>query len=106
MQSIEKTTRTAQGTAQEITKSQRRAFEALTDNFLSFQRRNARAARGFTELLKLQESNAKAARDLFTSGLRFAELQQRNVSSAQEWMGYGANFLRDQARAMLARLRL
>ncbi len=99
MQSIEKTTQTAQGTAQEITTSQRRALEALTDNALSFQRRNARVAQGFTDLLKLQESNAKAVQDLFTSGLRFAELQQRNVSFAQEWMGYGANFLRDQAES-------
>ncbi len=96
---IEKTTRTAQGTVQEITNSQRRAFEALTDNFLSFQRRNAKVAQGFTELLKLQESNAKATQDLFTSGLRFAELGQRNVSFAQEWMGYGANFWRDQAES-------
>ena len=94
---IEKTTQTAQGTAQEITTSQRRALEAITDNFLSFQRRNARVAQGFTGLLKLQESNAKAAQDLFTSGLRFAELGQRNVSFAQEWIGYGANFLREQA---------
>ncbi len=99
MQSIEKNTRTAQNTAQEITNSQRRAFEALTDNFLSFQRRNVKAAQGFTNLLKLQESNAKAVRDLFTSGLRFAELGQRNVSFAQEWMGYGANFWRDQAQS-------
>lgn len=99
MQSIEKTTKTAQNTAQEITTSQRRAFEALTDNVLSFQRRNAEVARGWTELLKLQESNAKAARDLFTSGLRFAELGQRNVSFAQEWMGYGANYWREQAES-------
>ncbi len=99
MQSIEKTTRTAQNTAQEITNSQRRAFEALTDNVLSFQRRNARVAQGFTGVLKLQESNAKAAQDLFTSGLKFAELQQRNVRFAQERLGYGANFLREQAES-------
>jgi hypothetical protein len=99
VQSIEKTTRTAQNTAQEITNSQRRAFEALTDNVLSFQRRNARVAQGFTGVLKLQGSNAKAAQDLFTSGLKFAELQQRNVRFAQEWMGYGANFLREQAES-------
>lgn len=99
MQSIEKTTRTAQNTAQEITTSQRRAFEALTDNVLSFQRRNARVAQGFTEFLKLQESNAKATQDLFTSGLRFAELGQRNVSFVQEWMGYGANYWREQAES-------
>lgn len=90
---IEKTTRTAQ----EITKSQQRAFEALTDNFLSFQRRNTEVARGWSEFLKLQESNARAAQDLFNSSMRFAELQQRNVRFAQEWMGYGLNFWRDQA---------
>ena len=95
MQSIEKTTRTAQ----EITKSQQRAFGALTDNFVSFQRRNAEVARGWTEFLKLQESNARAAQDLSTSVMRFAELQQRNVRFVQEWMGYGVNFWRDQAES-------
>ena len=95
MQSIEKTTRTAQG----ITRSQQRAFGALTDNFVSFQRRNAEVARGWTEFLKLQESNARAAQDLFTSFMRFAELQQRNVRFAQEWMDYGVNFWRDQAES-------
>ena len=95
MQSIEKTTRTAQ----EITKSQQRAFEALTGNFVSFQRRNAEVARGWTEFLKLQESNARAAQDLFTSVMRFAELQQRNVRFVQEWMDYGVNFWRDQAES-------
>ena len=95
MQSIEKTTRTAQ----EITKSQQRAFEALTGNFVSFQKRNAEVARGWTEFLKLQESNARAAQDLFTSVMRFAELQQRNVRFAQEWMDYGVNFWRDQAES-------
>ena len=95
MQSIEKTTRTAQ----EITKSQQRAFGALTDNFVSFQKRNAEVARGWTEFLKLQESNARAAQDLSTSVMRFAELQQRNVRFVQEWMGYGVNFWRDQAES-------
>lgn len=93
MQSIEKTTRTAQ----EITRSQQRAFETITDNFLSFQRRNAEVSRGWSEFLKLQENNAKAAQDLFDSGVRLAEIQQRNVRFAREWMGYGVNFWRDQA---------
>ena len=95
MQSIEKTTRTAQ----EITRSQQKAFGAITDNFVSFQRRNAEVARGWTEFLKLQESNARAAQDLFTSFMRFAELQQRNVRYVQEWMDYGVNFWRDQAES-------
>ena len=95
MQSIEKTT----SMAQEITRSQQRAFGALTDNFVSFQRRNAEVARGWTEFLKLQESNARAAQDLSTSVMRFAELQQRNVRFVQEWMGYGVNFWRDQAES-------
>jgi DNA polymerase sigma len=89
---IEKATRTSQ----EITRSQQRAFEALSNNFLSFQSRNAEVARGWSEFLKLQESNAKAAQDLFTSSIRFAEIQQRNVRFAREWMGYGVNFWRDQ----------
>ena len=71
----------------------------LTGNFVSFQRRNAEVARGWTEFLKLQESNARAAQDLFTSVMRFAELQQRNVRFVQEWMDYGVNFWRDQAES-------
>ncbi len=89
---FEKTTRTAR----EITESQQRAFEAFADNFLSFQKRNAEIAQGWADLLKLQESNARAAQDLFASGMRFAEVQQRNVRFVQEWMGYGLNFWRDQ----------
>ncbi len=92
---IEKTTRTAQ----EITESQQRAFEAVADNLLSFQKRNTEVARGWSEFLKLQESNAKLAQDLFNNGMRFAELQQRNIRFAQEWMGYGVNFWRDQAES-------
>lgn len=90
---IEKTTRTVR----EITESQQRAFEALAGNFVSFQRRNAEVARGWADFLKLQESNARAVQDLFTGSARFVELQQRNVRFAQEWMGYGADFWRDQA---------
>ncbi len=89
---IEKTTRTAR----EITESQQRTFEAFADNFLSFQKRNAEFAQGWADLLKLQESNARAAQELFTSGMRFAEVQQRNVRFAQEWMSHGLDFWRDQ----------
>lgn len=67
---IEKTTRTAQ----EIAEAQRKAFEALTDNRGSAGRRNAEFTRGFTDFLKLQESNAKMAQGLFASGVKFAEL--------------------------------
>ncbi len=89
---IEKATRTAQ----QIAESQRKAFEALTDNFVSAGKRNVALPRGFTELLKLQESNARVAQDLFTSGVRFAELQQRNIRFAQEWISGGVNFWREQ----------
>ena len=88
------TTRTAQG----IAESQRKAFEALTDNFASAGKRSTAVAGSFTDLLKLQESNARVIRDLFTSGVRFAELQQRNISFAQEWISGGINFWRDQAQ--------
>lgn len=87
------TTRTAQG----IAEAQRRSFEALTDNFVSFQRRNIRLAQGGLEFLKLQESNARAARDLWTSGMRFMELQQRNFGFAQSWLNNGMELLRGQA---------
>ncbi len=94
-ENIEKT----MGTTQEMAKSQQRAFEALTDNFRSFQGRNAEVAKGWSDFLELQEKNSKAAQDLFTSGMRFAELGQRNASFAQKWMGQGVNLWRDQAES-------
>ena len=78
---------------------ERRAFGALTEDFLSFQRRNAEVARGWTDFLKVQESTARAAQDLFTTSLRIAKLQQRNISFAQKWMDYDANIWRDQAES-------
>ncbi len=58
---IEKTTRTVQQGAE----SQRRAYGALANSFFSFQRRNVEFAQGWTNLLKLQQSNAKALQDLW-----------------------------------------
>ena len=99
MQSITKNMEKTMGTTQEMAKSQQRAFEALTDNFRSFQDRNAEVAKGWSDFLELQQSNSKATQDLFTSGMRFAELGQRNVRFMQKWMGQGVNVWRDQAES-------
>ncbi len=57
----EKTTRTVE----QIAESQRRVYGALADSFFSLQRRNIGFTQGWINLLKLQESNAKAVHDLW-----------------------------------------
>ena len=99
MQSITKNMEKTMDTTQEMAKSQQRAFEALADNVRSFQGRNAEVAKGWSDFLELQQSNSKAAQDLFTSSMRFAELGQRNVRFMQKWMGQGVNFMRNQSES-------
>lgn len=90
---IEKTTRTAR----QMTEVQRDSFEALAKNFSALQRRNIEFAQGGLEFIRLQEDNAKAAREWFANGLKLAKLQQRNVEFTQKWMSGGVELLRDQA---------
>ena len=83
-------------TAREITEAQRDSYNALTENLDAAQRRGVGLAKGATELLRLQEQNAKAAEQWFAASMRVARLQQRNVSFAQEWLRNGAEALREQ----------
>jgi hypothetical protein len=83
-------------TAREITEAQRDSYNALTENLAAAQRRGVGLAQGATELLRLQEQNAKAAEQWFAASMRVARLQQRNVSFAQEWLRNGAEALREQ----------
>ncbi len=89
---IDKMTRTAR----EMTEAQRDSFETLTENFAAAQRRGVGLARNGMDLLKIQEENAKAAQQWFASTVRIAELQQRNVRFAQDWLREGAEALREQ----------
>lgn len=90
---IDKTTRTVG----EMAEAQRRSYEAVADNIAAFQRRGAELARNGAELLELQERNARAAQEWWTSGLRVLQLQQRNARFAQNWLTGGAEALRGQA---------
>lgn len=90
---INKVTRTAW----EMTEVQRDSFEALAKNFAALQRRNIEFAQGGIEFMRLQEDNARSAREWWANGLKLARLQQRNVEFAQKWMTSGVELMRDQA---------
>jgi hypothetical protein len=89
---VDKITRTAW----EMTQAQRDSYHALTENFAAAQRRGVGLTRDGMEFLKLQEQNAKAAEQWFASSVRVAQLQQRNVRFAQNWLREGAEALREQ----------
>jgi hypothetical protein len=48
------------------------------------------------EFLRLQEQNTKAAQQWIAASMKVAQLQQRSVRFAQEWMHNGAGALREQ----------
>jgi hypothetical protein len=86
---IDKTARTAH----EMAEAQRDSFEAVAENFAAAQRRTIGIAEGGLEFVRLQEDNARAAQELFASGVRLLQHQQKNaeafartVSSQQESM--------------------
>jgi hypothetical protein len=83
-------------TARETTEAQRDAYEALVENLAAFQKRSVGLAQDGMEFLRLQEESAKAARQWFASSVRLAQLQQRNVRFAQDWLRAGSEALRDQ----------
>ena len=89
---VDKMTRTAR----EMTEAQRDSFEALTENLAAAQRRSVGLAQDGMEFLRLQEENAKASQQWFASSARVAQLQQRNVRFAQNWLREGAEALREQ----------
>jgi hypothetical protein len=47
--------------------------------------------------MKLQEDNARAAREWWANGVKLLQLQQRNVEFTQKWMNGGVELMRDQA---------
>lgn len=92
-------TRSTNGTVRgtrEIAEAQRDRYEALADNFAALQRRGVKFAEDGIEVLKLQESNAKAAQKWWADGMRLLELQQRNVRFVQNWLTGGVGFLQEQ----------
>jgi hypothetical protein len=89
---IDKTTRTAR----EMAEAQRDSYEALAENFAAAQRRSIGLADDGLEFMKLQEDNARAAREWFANGVRLLQLQQRNAEFVQGWMGDAVEILREQ----------
>jgi hypothetical protein len=89
---IDKTTRTAR----EMAEVQRDSFEALAENFAAAQRRSIGLADDGLKFMKLQEDNARAAREWFANGVRLLKLQQRNAEFVQGWMGDAVEVLREQ----------
>jgi hypothetical protein len=90
---IERMTRTAE----EMADAQRDSYEAFAESFAAFQRRNVKFAQDVLDFLRLQESNARAAQEWWTDGLKLIELQQRNLRFAQKWLSGGVEVLRDRA---------
>jgi hypothetical protein len=83
-------------TAREMAEVQRDSYQALVESFTDSQRRGARLAQDGLRFFKLQEDNARAAREWFANGARLVQLQQRNVDFAQEWSGGVIKALREQ----------
>ncbi|WP_047864369.1 hypothetical protein [Rubrobacter aplysinae] len=93
-------------TTQDMIEAQRRTYEAMTDSFIAFQKRNVEFFQSGKDLASLQEDNARTARDLMGSmgttnfmsnGTRIMELGQRNAQFFQNWLTGGVNYLRNQA---------
>lgn len=83
--------------AQDVIEAQRRSYEALTDSFIAFQKRNVRFVQSGFGGFGLQEENLRAAQDWWKSNTDLVELQQRNAKFFQSWMNGGAEYLRNQA---------
>jgi hypothetical protein len=89
---IDKTTRTAH----EMAEAQRHSYDALAENFAAAQRRSIGIAEGGLEFMRMQEQNARAAREFFANGVKLLQLQQKNGQFVQGWMGDAAEVLREQ----------
>ena len=83
-------------TAYEMAEAQRDSFEAVAENFASAQRRSMGLAEGGLEFVKLQEDNARAAKEFFAQGVRLLQLQQKNAEFVQSWTGDAVEVLREQ----------
>ena len=84
-------------TAREVAEAQREAYEAMSENLAAAQRRAMGLANGGLEFVRLQEDNARAAREWFADGVGLLRLQQRNAEFAQGWAGDAVDALREQA---------
>jgi predicted urease superfamily metal-dependent hydrolase len=92
MTNIDKTARTAR----QMAETQRDAFEALAENFAAAQRRGIGLADEGLEFVKLQEDNARAAREFFANGVKLLQLQGRNAEFVQGWIGDALEVVREQ----------
>ena len=84
-------------TARQMAEAQRDSYEALAENLATAQRRTIGLAEGGLAFMRLQEENARAAREWFASGVRLLQLQQRNAQFVQGWTGDAAEAVREQA---------
>src|ERR671912_1602524 len=90
---IEKTTRTAR----QMAEVQRDSYQALAENLAAAQRRSMGLAEDGLEFMRLQEENARAAREWFAGGVKLLQLQQRNAEFVQGWTGDAVEALREQS---------
>src|SRR5215208_2309427 len=90
--SIEKTTRTAR----QMAEVQRDSYEAFAENFAAAQRRTMGLAEDGLKFMRLQEENARAAKEWFAGGVKLLQLQQRNAEFVQGWTGDAVEALREQ----------
>jgi hypothetical protein len=88
-------------TAREMTEAQRASNRAPTENLVAVQKRGVGLAQGGIEFLRLQEQNTKEAQQWFAASMKVAQLQQRSVRFAQEWLHHGAEALREQTEEVL-----
>lgn len=85
------------GATREMAEAQREAQEAAAESFMSMQRRSMQVARDGLKFIELQRDNMDAARDLWSSGMKLASVQQRNADFARRWMSGAADAMRGQA---------
>lgn len=92
--------------SQDMIEAQRKTYEAMTDSFIGFQKRNVEFFQSGQDIAELQEHNAEVARDLVSSmgstnfvanGTKVMELGQRNAQFFQSWITGGVDYLRHQA---------
>jgi hypothetical protein len=84
--SIEKTTRTTR----QMAEVQRDSYQALAENLAAAQRRSMGLAEDGLEFMRLQEENARAAREWFAGGVKLLQLQQRVRSASKQQEAFGA----------------
>jgi hypothetical protein len=83
-------------TAREMAEAQRDAYEALSENLAAAQRRSIGLANDGLKFVRLQEDNAKAAREFFANGVKLLQHQQRNAEFVGSWTSDAVEALREQ----------